>query len=84
MAKIWKVAHLKMDLLSVKMLTIIIIVMTTAKADWVGYGAEHFTWIISRNSLKRSMWSVRPLSLFHTCDNAGSKRSFVPGHVAGW
>lgn len=74
MAKLWKVAHLKMDPFRVKMLTIIIIVMMTVKTDWVGHGAEHFTWIISLNSLKCSMSLVLRLS-FHTCDNAGSKRS---------
>lgn len=56
MAKIWKVAHLKMDTFSVKMLMMIIIVTMTAKTDRVRNWAEHFTGIISLNSLKRSMW----------------------------
>lgn len=63
------------DLFSVKMLMIIIIVTMTVKMDWVGHGAEHFTWIISLTSLRHSMWAVLRLSLLHTCDNAGSKRS---------
>lgn len=43
MAKMWKVAHLKMDTFSVKMLTIIIIVVMTAKVYWVRHWAMHFT-----------------------------------------
>ena len=65
MGKIWKVARLKMDPFRAKMLTIIIIVTMTAETDWVRHGAEHFTRIISLNSLRRSMWSVLQLSLFH-------------------
>lgn len=53
MAKIWKVAHLKMDMFSVKMQTITIIVVMTAKAYWVRYWATHFTQIISLNALNR-------------------------------
>ena len=56
MAKIWKVAHLKMETFSVKVLMITVIVMTTAKIYWVRHWAKHPTWIILLNSHKSFMW----------------------------
>lgn len=58
MAKIWKVAHLKMETFSVKVVMITIIVMTTAKMYWVMQWAKHPTWIILLNSHKSFMWLV--------------------------
>lgn len=61
MAKIRKVAHLKMDTFSVKMVTIIIIEVMAAKAYkayWVRHWATHFIRIISLNALNRPMQEV--------------------------
>lgn len=55
MAKIWKVAQMKMDTLSMKVLIIIIIVMMTAKMYWLRHQAKHFTWTSSLNSHNSSM-----------------------------
>lgn len=55
MAKIWKVAHVKMDIFSVKVL-IIIIMVTMVKLNRVMRWAKHFMQIISLNSHKSSMW----------------------------
>lgn len=50
MAKIWKVAHLKVDTFTVKVLIIIVIITMTAKMFGARHWAKHFTQIISLTS----------------------------------